>query len=56
MDAVTFRNTFRYFLKFNFKFQIDDDDVDGIAGKKNIFRRYCYLIPNSYQPHIQSTF
>lgn len=55
MDAVTFRNTFRYFFKFSFKFQIEDDDVDDIAGK-NIFRRYCYLIPNSYQPHIQSTF
>lgn len=55
MDAVTFRNTFIYFFKFDFKFQIDDDDVDNIAGK-HIFRRYCYLIPNSYQPHIQSTF
>lgn len=56
MDAVTFRNTSRYFFKFNFKFQIEDDDVDDFAEKKTHFQEvllsYTKQLSTAYTEYI----
>lgn len=56
MDADTFRKRFKYFFKFNIKFQIEDDDVDDIAGKNfsgGIVILYQTAINRIYRVHFK---
>lgn len=55
MDADTFRKRFKYFFKFNIKFQIEDDDVDYIAGKKHfqeVLLSYTKQLSTAYTEYI----